>query len=187
VGGLTAAAQFDSYDNIYFPKRGGAAGLVWQGQRESLGSSIDVDILLGNGGLVKSWGAHSLLTSFKVQTQLNEVEGAQNLLSTGGLFNLSGFSRDSLSGRHTGVVRGLYYRQFRSNPLRGFLDATLYVGGSLEVGNAWQDSDDISLSNSIFAGSLFVGMDTFIGPVYIAGGLAEGGHSALYLFIGRPN
>ena len=51
---------------------------------------------------------------------------------------------------------------------------------------AWQNSDDISFSNSIFAGSVFFGMDTFIGPVYFAGGLAEGGHSALYLFIGRP-
>jgi len=187
LGGLTAAARFDSYDNIFFPKRGGTAALVWQGQRESLGSSLDVDILLGNASMVHTWGAHSLLTGFNVQTQLNEVEGVQNLLSTGGLFNLSGFSRDSLSGRHTGVLRSVYYRQIHSNPLRGFLEASLYVGGSLEAGNAWQNSDDITLTNSIFAGSLFIGMDTFIGPVYLAGGLAEGGHSALYLFIGRPN
>jgi NTE family protein len=65
------------------------------------------------------------------------------------------------------------------------LSATIYVGGSLELGGAWQDSDEISFDNSIFAGSLFVGLDTFIGPIYIAGGLAEGGNSALYLFVGR--
>jgi len=111
----------------------------------------------------------------------------ENLLSPGGLFNLSGYARDSLSGRHTGVARGIYYRRFRQNPLRGVLDTDLYLGGSLELGNAWQNSDDISLSSSIFAGSLFIGMDTFIGPVYLAGGLAEGGNSALYLFLGRPN
>jgi len=34
-------------------------------------------------------------------------------------------------------------------------------------------------------GTAFAGMDTFIGPVYLAAGLAEGGNSALYLFIGR--
>ena len=63
--------------------------------------------------------------------------------------------------------------------------ATIYVGGSLELGGVWQDSDEISFDNSIFAGSLFVGLDTFIGPVYTAGGLAEGGNSALYLYVGR--
>ena len=73
-----------------------------------------------------------------------------------------------------------------SNPLRGLLNATLYVGASLEAGNAWQNSSDVSFKNSLLAGSVFVGADTFIGPVYLAGGLAEGGHSALYLFVGRP-
>jgi len=37
------------------------------------------------------------------------------------------------------------------------------------------------------AGSFFIGMDTFIGAVYLAGGLGEGENSALYLFVGRPN
>jgi len=163
------------------------ARIAWNGQRESLGSTIDVDIVTGNLGMANTWGVHSLLTSITVQSQLNEVAGVQNLLTAGGLFNLSGFQRDSLSGRHTGVARAIYYREIRSNPLRGFLKATMYLGGSLELGNAWQDSDDISLSNSLLAGSLFMGLDTFIGPVYLAGGLAEGGESAIYLFIGRPN
>ena len=187
LGGFTASAAHDSYDNIYFPKRGLNALIEWNGQRESLGSTIDVDIIAGNLGTVRTWGAHSLLASITVQSQLNEVAEIQNLLTTGGLFNLSGYQRDSLSGRHTGVARTVYYRQIRSNPLRGFLDATMYLGGSLELGNAWPTSDDISLSNSLLAGSVFMGLDTFIGPVYLAGGLAEGGESAIYLFIGRPN
>ena len=151
-----------------------------------MGSSIEADIVVGRVAAVKTWGAHSLLAGLDIQTQLDDVAGAQNLLSTGGLFRLSGFPRDALSGRHTATGRMIYYRQIRSNPLRGLLEASLYVGGSLEIGNAWQNSDDISLSNSLLAGALFVGADTFIGPVYLAGGLAEGGHSALYLFIGRP-
>ena len=187
LGGYIASAAHDSYDNVYFPKHGLNARIAWNGQRESLGSSIDVDIVAGNLGMANTWGVHSLLTGITVQSQLNEVAGVQNLLTTGGLFNLSGFQRDSLSGRHTGVARAIYYREIRSNPLRGFLKATMYLGGSLELGNAWQDSDDISLSNSLLAGALFVGLDTFIGPVYLAGGLAEGGESAIYLFIGRPN
>ena len=186
VGGFTAAAAYDTFDNVYFPKYGTTALLGWVGQRQSVGASIDVDIVSGRLGTAKTWDANTLIAGVTVQSQLNDVAGVQNLVLTGGLFNLSGFQREELSGRHTAVGRLIFYRQVRSNPLRGFLNASLYFGGSLEMGNAWQDSDDITLSNTIMAGSLFLGADTFIGPVYLAGGLAEGGNSALYLYVGRP-
>lgn len=186
LGGFSVSGEYDTFDNVYFPKSGTRAALAWTGQRESMGSSIEADIVVGRVAAVKSWGTHSLLAGLDIQTQLEDVAGAQNLLSTGGLFRLSGFPRDALSGRHTATGRMIYYRQIRSNPLRGLLEASLYVGGSLEFGNAWQNSHDISFSNTLLAGSIFVGADTFIGPVYFAGGLAEGGHSAMYLFIGRP-
>jgi NTE family protein len=35
-------------------------------------------------------------------------------------------------------------------------------------------------------GSLFAGLDTWFGPLYLAGGLAEGGDSSFYLFLGTP-
>lgn len=186
IGGFASSFDYDTYDNVYFPQHGTRAGLSWTAQRESFGSSIDADIAGGLIASVRSWGEHNLLGALEVETQLNNVPGAHNLVQTGGLFHLSGYQRDELSGRHAAVGRVIYYQRIRSNPLRGLLDATLYTGASLELGNAWQSSRDISLSNTITAGALFIGADTFIGPVYLAGGLAEGGRSALYLFIGRP-
>jgi len=53
------------------------------------------------------------------------------------------------------------------------------------LGNVFENRDDIGLSDSIYAGSLFLGADTFIGPVYVAYGNAEGGNSAFYIFLGR--
>ena len=35
-------------------------------------------------------------------------------------------------------------------------------------------------------GSIFAGFDTLIGPVYLAAGFGEGGHSNYYLFFGAP-
>ena len=35
-------------------------------------------------------------------------------------------------------------------------------------------------------GSAFIGLDTYIGPLYLAAGLAEGGRTNFYLFIGAP-
>jgi len=186
VGGYLAEAAYDTYDNIYFPKQGARASLQWVGQRESAGASFDVDIVTSGLGTAKTWGDQTLVGGFTIQSQLNDVDGAQNLVTTGGLFQLSGFQKDELSGRHSAVGRAIYYRKMRSNPLRGILDATLYFGGSLELGNAWQDSGDASFGNTLLAGSLFLGADTFIGPVYFAGGYAQGGNTAMYLFVGRP-
>ena len=61
----------------------------------------------------------------------------------------------------------------------------MYIGSTVEVGNTWKDTSEISLKNSIFAGSVFMGVDTILGPIYVAVGLAEGGQSALYFYIGR--
>jgi len=78
----------------------------------------------------------------------------------------------------------LYYRRIgdRTVPL---LDTSVYVGASLEVGNVWQQRNDISISNTLSAGSVFVVFDTLIGPLYLAYGAAEGGRRSAYLFLGQ--
>ena len=44
----------------------------------------------------------------------------------------------------------------------------------------------MSLESALVSGSLFAGVDTFIGPVYFAAGFAEGGQKSFYLSIGTP-
>ncbi len=60
-----------------------------------------------------------------------------------------------------------------------------YIGASFEVGNVWDNKDDISFDSTITAGSVYLGLDTFVGPLYFAYGQAEGGRSSLYVFLGR--
>ena len=186
AGAFLASIRYDTIDNPFWPRFGTEAKLAWRGEREALGSDVDLDILVTGLSTAHSWGTRTLIGSFNVQAQVNTAPGVQNLLQTGGFLNLSGFPRDSLTGRYTGVARLIYYERIGIQLLRGMLDTPLFVGASLELGNAWQDSSDISVSNSLLAGSVFAGLDTIIGPVYLAGGLAEGGNSAFYLFIGRP-
>jgi len=38
----------------------------------------------------------------------------------------------------------------------------------------------------IVHGSLFAGLDTYIGPLFIGAGFGEGGESSFYLFLGTP-
>ncbi len=59
-----------------------------------------------------------------------------------------------------------------------FFIGDFYLGGSLESGNVWQeefDFDDLQL-----AGSIFLGYDTILGPLYLALGYIDQGESAGY-------
>ena len=74
---------------------------------------------------------------------------------------------------------GIYRRELSDI---GF--AHLSVGTSLEYGNVWENRSDIDIGDGLFAGSLFLGADTAVGPVYLGYGLAEGGNSSFYLYVG---
>ena len=61
----------------------------------------------------------------------------------------------------------------------------LYAGFSFEYGNLFDDRDDIRLDGGITSESAFLEINTIIGSVYAAYGLAEGGRSNYYLFLGQ--
>ncbi len=56
----------------------------------------------------------------------------------------------------------------------------------MEVGNTWQERSQASFNNTRKDGSLFLGLDTFLGPLYLAVGYDTEGETAFYLFMGRP-
>ena len=53
------------------------------------------------------------------------------------------------------------------------------------MGNVWQNSDEVSLNNTLVAGSLFVAIDSPLGPLYVAYGAAEGDRQSAYVFLGQ--
>ena len=79
----------------------------------------------------------------------------------------------------------LFYRRIGDSPA-GLFDAPVYLGASLEAGNVWESRSQISASSALVHGSLFVGVDSYIGPLFLAAGFGEGGTSNVYLFIGAP-
>jgi len=81
------------------------------------------------------------------------------------------------------LLRVVYYRQV-SSAGGGLLQIPVYVGASLEAGNTWQNRSEMSFNSLLTNGSVFLGLDTPIGPTYLAAGFAEGGRTNFYLFIG---
>ncbi|MDH4073502.1 MAG: patatin, partial [Gammaproteobacteria bacterium] len=108
----------------------------------------------------------------------------QDYFTLGGFHRLSGFGRGELSGPHAGLARLVFYREL--GPGRGVLDMPLYIGASLEAGNAWLSRDDIALDTLIVNGSVFAGIDTWLGRLFVGAGFAEGGGENLYLIFGNP-
>ena len=78
----------------------------------------------------------------------------------------------------------LYYRQIGRGG-EGFLDVPTYAGVSLEAGDVWSRRSDMSLRDARTHGSVFLGMDTLLGPLYLGTGFGEGGENTFYLFLGR--
>ncbi len=98
---------------------------------------------------------------------------------------MSGLERGEISGPHAALTRLVYYRRV-GDTTGGLFETPIYLGFSAEAGNAWQTRDEISFNTMLLNGSVFVGMDSYLGPVYLAAGFGEGGQTNFYLFIGVP-
>ena len=105
--------------------------------------------------------------------------------SLGGFTRLSGYSPDEISGRHAGLLSFMGYQRLNERTVFP-IDQPLFIGFSLEAGNVFQDRDEIRWGNTLSGGSLFIGVDTAVGPGYLSFGRTEGGRQSVTLSVGRP-
>lgn len=183
--GWFARLSYDKIDDINFPRRGQLVTLQWNGLRDGLGADQTADRVDLNWIAARTFGRQTAVLWTSLGTTLNKPSAdVRTLFPLGGFLNLSGIKADSITGSHFGISRLLLYRQIgRGGP--GFLDVPVYLGLSLEAGNVWQKRSDASFGDTRKDASLFLGLDTPIGPVYLATGFEEGGSEAFYLFLGR--
>jgi NTE family protein len=194
--GLRVLFRWDSLDNPYFPRNGlrvNAEGFF--GNRtttlptcpygppcdfESEASSraglyANAAFPLSKNGFINLAVQGGAITKARKEDPISDF-------NLGGFLRLSGLRTDQVSGDYLGFARAVYYHQIGNMPLLG---RGIYVGGSLETGNAWADRNAISASGLYAAGSVFIAADTWIGPFYFAWGHASGGQSSFYIFLGR--
>jgi NTE family protein len=99
----------------------------------------------------------------------------------GGLFNLSGLPVDEVYGLNS-LVGSLIFRK----GIGGIAGKpALYVGGSIESGNAWNGTNRALPEEWIFAGSAYVAINTLLGPIHLAVGKAERRDPTIYFYLGR--
>ena len=101
----------------------------------------------------------------------------------GGFQRLSGFERDAFTGDIAGVVglRGIT----QSSLIEGLSGLEGFAGASIEYGGFWDQWSEVGQDNGFLAGSVFAGVNTRLGPLYLGFGYAETGSNAIYLGFGE--
>ncbi len=188
TGGFFARFAVDELDNLNFPRHGQVFTLEWDAAREGLGDDQSADALSLDFLAAESFGRHTVAFWVSAGSTVSSdasTPAIEDFFTLGGFLSLSGLAPESIAGPHFGIARLLYYRQIgREGP--GFLNVPTYAGASLEFGNVWQERADASTSTALKDASVFLGLDTLIGPLYLAAGVDNGGETAFYLFLGRP-
>jgi NTE family protein len=89
-----------------------------------------------------------------------------------------------LLGPNYAIARAIYFRKV-SRGGEGFFEFPVYVGASLELGNTWERRSEISYGSAHKDASVFIAIDTLLGPVYVGSGYDQSGNAGYYLFLGR--
>ncbi len=175
------AGVYDSLNNVNFPDRGvlgefrlarAFTGLGGSGRWETLE-------LAGTGALtMERW---TLLTRGRLELSWGDTLPLAREFRAGGFGALTGLAPGALSGSQSAVGGMALYR--RVGDLR-FLP--MYVGMSFEAGNVWSERSDMALDDLVFSAGAFLGLDTILGPVYLAWGRNDRGQGSFYFYLGNP-
>jgi NTE family protein len=200
--------SFDRLDDVNFPRRGQQASVEYRaertGARTNTGEDQNFERLSFNYLAAGSLGRYTAVFSVAGGTTFDTPRGLllsdqitgpggvqvttptdlRLLFPLGGFLNLSGLKAASIAGPHFALARTQFYKQIgRGGP--GYLDIPTYLGVSLETGNVWNQRSDMSFGSLRHDASVFLGLDTFLGPVYVASGFDDKGQHSFYLFLGR--
>jgi NTE family protein len=181
--GLRLGAVIDQLDYANFPQRGyRVKSEAVIGKRGGTVSESFSRFEL-EGTAVGTLRNHTLSGLLRFNYAGQSTESGLGRYSLGGFHELSGYKQGQIAGNYLMFGRLTYYQRLATRPV---LTRGLFVGGTLEAGNAWDQRGAMRFSDLRTGMTLFVGADTGLGPLYFAIADAPRGASSVYLFIGRP-
>jgi NTE family protein len=174
----SARVFVDRIDSYSFPKRGYLLGGEYH--------AFDPDDAHADALQLSAASALSAWTFGRTTLVLNAYAVRSTRVGTGsqlgGFLNLSGTPQGRYAGARTFFGSVIGYREI--SDLIGEMPAPIYVGASLEAGNAADAAGSLAWDQLKRAGSVFIAADTLVGPIYLAYGRTKGGRGTPYLFWG---
>jgi len=188
--GAYLRAGYDSLDSISFPTSGNRITLNVYVRNEDFDDVVDSNKSEFSVQVEADWkgalsvGNHAFVGKASLATNNNDGINTLHLSDLGGFLNLSGYHKDSLTGAHK-LFGAFVYQYDLGRDALGMRDYPLYLGLSLEAGNVWFERSEVSLTDLIYASSLYIGTDTSMGPAALGFGITDMGDKSLYLFVGK--
>lgn len=180
---LRLAVVTDQLDHANFPQSGHRFRIELQsGRLRDAGQSIPFQRWESQFTAAASSGPHTLNAHLRLAQTTHIPQGAQDEYSLGGFQQLSGYRIGQLTGNNLALARLSYYQKI-ATPGVG---RALFAGASFEMGNAWSERSELSWKGARTGSSLFLGMDTGIGPMYFSLVHAKRGYTGLYFLLGTP-
>jgi NTE family protein len=184
----------DQLDTPVFPREGyKLSGELQAGVNQDESDSIAYDThsdlrgfhqLTGGGTWAQSEEDHSINLSLEAGARYQSGSQIPGIgLSLGGFQRLTAYQPDQFIGNYLLYGNATYlYRAVNF----GLAGEAAFIGTSLEIGNAANEKSDFSLGNLKKSLSVFVGANTFMGPVHFGIAIAPAGEFNLFLQLGRP-
>lgn len=179
-GATSLEARFDSIDSLYFPRDGFYGRLGYSLSRHWLGADVEFDQLDFDTVGAKSFGSHAVQLGARYHATASGVAPLQSTYRLGGRWRLAGYQANELTGQHYALVFAGYTYE-----LGKVLNRSAQVGGTLEYGNAWLRRDSMDIDDGILNGSVFIGFDSWVGPLIFGAGLREGGERVVFIELGQ--
>ena len=180
IGEVFLEGSLDRLDSAYLPRNGYSVRLRYTFSLDAFGADSEFEQADFDAISAWSFGKHSVLGGLRYHVTTSGIAPLQSLYRLGGFSRLVGYQPNELSGQNYGVLLGGY-----SYEIGKLLGQEAMAGVLLEYGNAWNRRADMSLSNSDLNGSVYVGFDSWLGPILFGAGAREGGERNLFLEVGH--
>lgn len=183
IGEFFTRLAIDQFDNPDFPTEGYRGAITGVASREDFGGESDFERTSATASVPLTYGQTTLLLNAEAGFAADDLP-IERFSSFGGFFDISGFEQRSLIASDFWVYRtAMYYRIAEGGsalfPFGG------YVGWTAEYASLRSSVSGIPDNTSIWAGSVFLGGDTPILPVYFGYGLSDDSENSIYFNVGR--
>jgi NTE family protein len=188
MGALHAQLRLDRLDSLNFTHSGFKVDLKAYSSLHSLGADDQYSYWTGLAQGAYTIGPHTLEALATGGRKIGSSDlPAYDLFNLGGFLYLSGLQRQQLKTDDFVFGRLVYRTKLADIP---FFEG-VYAGASVEgarlkpVIPVWQ-GERVDGYLDVLAGSVYLGVDSPLGPLYVGFGYANRDNRAIYLFLGRP-
>jgi NTE family protein len=182
IGALRARLYLDQIDSTSFPRDGYVVEADVTASSTSLGASDNYNRWTGAATGARSFGPHSLQVALAGGGALpGSTLPLYDYMSFGGFMRMTGYQGGQLRNDSMSYARLTYMNRLLKMPL---LEG-VYGGASLEAAHLGKPLVPNGIAGNVGSGSLFLAVDTPLGPAYLAYGRTVDGNSNFYFYLGR--